>query len=184
MSGPASVPLMIAALFIPNRFIAIGTGLLGIACGVFAAYRVWSKERSRAIELEKIDSTDLQRMLGGVFMGNTFVLGGEINLCKQYKGKFALDQLCVDFDHVEARAPGGAVARVRFKLYAGREWANKVHVIIRDGCGLIARVENMYEPVPISLGDNGEFFLKVARDDSVEFEDGNELWIDLVSWTK
>ncbi|MBB5046095.1 hypothetical protein HNR60_000837 [Rhodopseudomonas rhenobacensis] len=184
MSGPASVPLMIAALFIPDRYVAIGTGVLGIACGIFAAYRVWSNERNRVLDLEKISRVDLQRMLNGMFMGNTFMLGGEINLCKQYKGKFALDQLCVNYDRVEARAPGGAVARIRFKLNARREWSAKAHVIVRDGLGQVERVENIYEPMSILLGDNGEFFVKLERDESVVFEDGTELWVDLETWTK
>lgn len=184
MSGPASVPLMLLALFISDKGVAIGTGSLGIACGAFASYRVWSKERSRVAELEKISRADLQRMLNGVFMGGTFMLGGEINLCKQYKGKFALDQLCDGFDRVEARAPGGAVAGVRFKLNERREWSGKVHVLVRDGRGQVARVENVYEPMPILLGDQGEFFVKLARDKSVVFEDGNELWVYLETWTK
>jgi len=48
-SGAPSVPLTFAALFISNKWAAIGTGLLGIACGVFAAYRVWSSERQRLL---------------------------------------------------------------------------------------------------------------------------------------
>jgi len=184
MSGPASIPLMIAALFIPNRYIAIGTGILGIACGAFAAYRVWSNERGRVIELEKISRADLQRMLNGMFIENTFMLRGEINLCKRYKGKFALDQLCVEFDRVEVRAPGWSVARILFKLNAHREWSGKVDVIVRDGRGQVERVEKIYEPKPILLGDNGEFFVKLARDESVVFEDSTELWATIETWTK
>lgn len=184
MSGPASVPLMIAALIIPNRYVAIGTGLLGIGCGIFAAYRVWSNERSRVIELEKISREDLQRMLNGMFLQDTFILGGEINLCKQYKGKFALDQLCLEFDRVDVRAPGGAVARILFKLNAHREWSGKIHVMVRDGRGQVDRVENIYEAKPIMVGSNGEFFVKLARDEGVEFEDSTELWVTIDAWTK
>lgn len=184
MSGPLSVPLVLASFWISNHYIGAGFSLLGVGCGIFAAYRVWSTERSRVVELQKITRADLQRMLNGVFMGNTFMLGGEINLCKQYKGKFALDSLCVGFDRVEARAPGGAVAGIRFKLNAHREWSGKMHVIVRDGRGQVARVENIYEPMPILLGDNGEFFVKLSRDESVVFEDGTELWVDLETWTK
>jgi hypothetical protein len=175
---------MIAALFIPNRYVAIGAGLLGIACGVFAAYRVWSTERSRVIELEKISRADLQRMLNGMFLKKTFILGGEINLCKQYKGMFALDQLCMEFDRVEARAPGGSVADIGFRLNARREWSGKISVMVRDGRGQVERVDNIYEAKPILLGANGEFFVKLARDGGVEFEDGTELWVTIASWTK
>jgi hypothetical protein len=48
-SGGPSVPLTIAALFMPNKWAAIGTGFLGIACGLFASYRVWSAERQRLL---------------------------------------------------------------------------------------------------------------------------------------
>ena len=184
MSGPASVPLMIAALFIPNHYIAIGTGLIGIACGIFAAYRVWSSERNHVVELEKINRADLQRMLNGMFLENTFILGGEINLCKQYKGKFALEQLCLDFDRVDVRAPGGSVARIGFRLNTQREWNGKIQVIVRDGRGRVERVENIYEAMPVFLGDNGEFFVKLARGDGIEFEDGTELWVTIDAWSK
>lgn len=171
-------------MFIPNHYVAALTGILGIGCGIYAAHRVWSNERNRVLDLEKISRDDLQRMLNGMFMGNTFILGGDINLCKLYEGKFALDQLCTAFDRIEARAPGGAVARIMFVLYERPEWSGKLHVIVRDGRGQVERVENIYEPMPILLGDNGEFFVKIERDASVAFEDTNQLSVDLTTWTK
>jgi hypothetical protein len=175
---------MLLALFIPNRYVAIGAGLLGMGCGMYAAYRVWATERSRVMELEKISCTDLQRMLNGMFLENTFIIGGEINLCKQYKGKFALDQLCLDFDRVDARAPGDSVAKIGFRLNAHREWSGKIYVMVRDGHGKIARVDNIYKAMPILLGPNAEFFVKLARDEGVEFEDSTELWVTIEAWTK
>ncbi len=184
MSGPASVPLMLLGLFIPNHYAAIGTGLLGIGCGVYGAYRVWAMERSRVTELEKISRPHLQRMLNGMFLGNTFMLGGEINLCKRYVGKFPLDQLCLEFDRVDVSAPGGSVATIEFRINAHREWSGKIYVTVRDGDGKIARVGDIYETMPILLGPNGEFFVKLARDEGVEFEDSTELWVTIEAWTK
>jgi len=184
MSGPASVPLMLLALFILNQYAAIGTGLLGIGCGLYGAYRVWATERSRVAEFEKISRPDLQRMLNGMFLGNTFMLGGEINLCKRYAGKFPLDQLCLEFDRVDVRAPGGSVAKIGFRINAHRKWSGKIYVTVRDGNGNIARVVNIYETMPILLGPNGEFFVKLVRDEGVEFEDSSELWVTIEAWTK
>lgn len=184
MSGPLSVPLMLVALFISNRYAAISTGILGIGCGVYAAYRVWATERNRVAELEKISRADLERMLNGRFLRNTFILGGEINLCKQYKGKFALDQLCLNFDCVEVPAPGGSTATIEFQLNARREWSGKIYVMVRDGREKIARVDNIYAPMPIFLGPNGEFFVKLARGEGVDFEDGIALSVTLRTWTK
>lgn len=157
---------------------------MGIGCGVFAAYRVWSTERTRVLQLEKISRGDLQRMLNGVFMGNTFILGGEGNFCKRYTRKFDLDQLCVEFDRVEARAPGNAIANIRFRLNAHREWSGKFYVCVRDGLGRVERVENIYDDKSIRLGNEGEFFVKLVKDDDVHVEDGNELWVTIESWTK
>lgn len=147
MSGPLSVPLMLAALFISNRYAAVGTGVLGIGCGVYAAYRIWARERNGVTELEKISRTDLERMLNGRFLGDTFILGGEINLCKQYKGKFGLDQLCLGFDRIDVQAPGGSTALIEFQLNARREWSGKICVMVRDGREKIARVDNIYAPM-------------------------------------
>lgn len=51
MSGGPSVPLMIAALFVGNKWFAIGTALLGIVCGFLAAYFVWGDDRRKVIDL-------------------------------------------------------------------------------------------------------------------------------------
>ncbi len=82
------------------------------------------------------------------------------------------------------RAPGGAVANIRFRINAHREWSGKIYVTVRDGNGKIARVGNIYEPMPILLGPNSEFFVKLARDEGVEFEDSTELWVTIETWTK
>lgn len=184
MSGRASVPLMLSALFIQNFYIAIGTGVLGIGCGMYAAYRVWATERARVTVFERVGRADLERMLNGKFLGSTFVLGGEVNLCKQYKGKFALDQLCLDFDRVDVRAPGDSIATIGFQINARRDWSGKIDVMVRDGLGTIARVDNIYEAVPVMLGANGEFFVKLLREEGVAFEDGTALWVTVKAWTK
>lgn len=184
MSGPASVPLMLSGLVIPNRYVAIGTMLLGIGCGVFASYRVWAKERSCVIDLGRISHPDLERMLNGKFLGNTFILGGEINVCKQYKGKFTLDQLCVDFDRIDVCAPGNSIATIEFRLNTRREWSRKISFLVRDGCGTIARVDNIYEPLRILLGQRGEFSVKLLRGEGVNFEDSMQLWVAIRDWTK
>lgn len=51
MSGGPSVPLMLGALFIPNRALAVATGITGIVCGLFASYLVWASERRRVNDL-------------------------------------------------------------------------------------------------------------------------------------
>jgi len=56
--------------------------------------------------------------------------------------------------------------------------------MVRDGRGEIARVDDIYKAMPILLGPNAEFFVKLARHESVEFEDSTELWVTIETWTK
>jgi len=44
MSGPLTVPLGFAAVFVPSAWMRILFGLLTLTCGVFSAYRVWAEQ--------------------------------------------------------------------------------------------------------------------------------------------
>jgi hypothetical protein len=52
MSGPPTVPLTIAAFFVPNRLLKILLGTLAVLCAVVASYRVWAKEHMK-LEIAK-----------------------------------------------------------------------------------------------------------------------------------
>jgi hypothetical protein len=53
MSGPLSVPLAIAAYFVPNEGAKIILGITAFACAVFAAFRLWQRERSARVTAEE-----------------------------------------------------------------------------------------------------------------------------------
>lgn len=48
LSGPASVPLAITALFVSNKIQKVLFGFLALIVGLFSAYRIWLKEYERA----------------------------------------------------------------------------------------------------------------------------------------
>jgi hypothetical protein len=53
MSGPLSVPLAVAAVFVPNDIAKLLLALTAIACAIFASYWVWRRERQQAIVSEQ-----------------------------------------------------------------------------------------------------------------------------------
>jgi hypothetical protein len=182
MSGPPGVILMIVGFLIPNKNIGTATIFFGIICGLYATYRVWSGERNRVLELEKISRRDIERLAGGRFLQNTFICGGEVNICKRYRGKFEIDQL-KDFDIVTARAPGNSWAEIRFSFNAPRGSGGKYAIYIRDGLGSVRAVESIYESQSVLLDQNAQFAIKVAYEE-LPMDDHTDLYVDLRSWTK
>ncbi len=56
MSGAASVPLSIAAYFVENNVAKLTLALTAVACFIFASYRVWRAERTKALEADLHDN--------------------------------------------------------------------------------------------------------------------------------
>jgi hypothetical protein len=48
LSGPASVPFVVAALYVSNSLLRLLYGSLAVLLGIFSAYRIWSREYDRA----------------------------------------------------------------------------------------------------------------------------------------
>lgn len=56
--------------------------------------------------------------------------------------------------------------------------------MVRDGRGQVECVEHICDCKLVLPGPNGEFFVKLARDDGVTFDDSTELWVEIETWTK
>lgn len=50
MSGPPTVPLTIAAFFVPNQIFKVLFGCLAVLCASVSSFRIWSKERTKLEE--------------------------------------------------------------------------------------------------------------------------------------
>jgi len=50
MSGPPTVPLTIAAFFVPNHLLRVLFGCLAVLCAFVASFRVWARERTKVEE--------------------------------------------------------------------------------------------------------------------------------------
>jgi hypothetical protein len=78
LSGPASVPFVILALFAPSAVQKAAYGVLAVLLGLFSAYRIWLKEHL-ALEGEKAKNQNpqLRGEIDQVFIGNTVDTDGQ-----------------------------------------------------------------------------------------------------------
>ncbi len=180
MSGPASVPSAILAVFIPNRWGSISLLLLSLLCLIWTAYSIWRVERLRVIQLEKVDRRDLQRMLGGMFLNEReFLYRGEINLCADYRGKFAIESLRDNFALIQTRAPHDATAIIKLQFMNSRQLCREITFYVQDGEGQTRCIDDIYQLLYVRLDKNGAFRLKVVYSAAYEIDEHASLLVDL-----
>jgi len=176
------------ALSIPRiwwAFIAAGLVLVWL---IESAYRAAQRQAELIEELGKVDRDDLCRMLGGAYWGDTFYCNvgtkAEITLCKQFKGKFEIEQLKDVYTKIPVQAPKHSWARIRLDLSNRDQLNAKYRFDILDQDGNPKHIENIYEDLSIFLDDKSCFSLKLAYDENYKIEDTAELRVTLSSWRK
>jgi hypothetical protein len=143
------------------------------------------REKSKRISvLEKVDREDLQRMLGGMFLGKTFMYGGDFTLCKRYQGRFEIELLMNDFDMISVRAPKGSLAGIKFQFQNARQDPGKYAFYCLDGKGTQSRIENIYERQDIFLDSQSRFGLKLVSDQTYRIDEVASLLVGVETWTK
>jgi hypothetical protein len=85
LSGPASVPFAVLALFASNTIQKAAYGVLAVLLALFSAYRIWLKEHT---ELEKEKAKNLKPLLDGEILDA--YIGSAIT-----GSKHLLDKSCV-----------------------------------------------------------------------------------------
>jgi hypothetical protein len=184
MSGPPGVVLMVASLFISQRPFAITVFLVGIAGALIAAYSVWAAEFKRVIELEKIDRQDLEHMLGGLFVDrHTFMFGGDITHCKDYKGPVQIGRLKTGFDTVPVRAPKNSKAGIMVR-FNHRRGADQYIFEYRDGHNRVVSITNPYDVQQIYLDEQSCFGLRLTLGEDFELDENSLVQVSVQTWTK
>jgi hypothetical protein len=56
MSGPASVPFVVASLFVDPPILKVLFGVIALVCACFSSYWVWRTERIERLQIERSDS--------------------------------------------------------------------------------------------------------------------------------
>jgi hypothetical protein len=175
--------LMLVAAFLPDQ-IKFVTELILAAGILIVTYKIWAAEHARVIELEKIDRTDLEHMLGGRFIDrHTFMYGGEINLCKDYKGPVQIEHLKIGFDTVPVRAPKNSVAGIMVRLNH-RRGANQYIFEYRDGNGNVTSITDPYEVQHIYLDAQSCFGLRLTLSEDFELDENSLVRVSVQTWAK
>jgi hypothetical protein len=150
---------------------------------VFAPVRLDKEKTEKIADLEKVDRNDLQRMLGGMFLGKTFMYGGDFTLCKTYS-KFEIELLLNGFDMISVRAPKKSWAGIKFQFQNARQDPGKYAFYYLDGEGQQSRIENIYERQSIYLDEQSRFGLKLVVDQAYKIADSASLLVGVETWTK
>jgi len=167
--------------------IILGFFLMIVARLLFAPYYIWSEDQDSINDLSKIDKSDLENMLGGRFIfQNTFLYGGDINICKRYEGKDKIMSLNNIYTIIKVMAPKNSLAQIKInttycsfcgqcKFYCKSD--NDNEVAVDDVC-------DPYGFFNVYLDDKSSFSLKMICRNSVTIEDNSVLLIEIKSWTK
>jgi hypothetical protein len=108
--------------------------------------------------------------------------GAEITLCKDYKGKFEIEQLR-EFDVVSVRAPRKSLAHIRFQFFHPRE-GGKYLFRYRDGDNKTTSVSNIYETHKILLDGKSCFGLKLTTDEDFPLDDNSLVRVTVEAWSQ
>jgi hypothetical protein len=134
------------------------------------------------LDRQKLDRKDVEHLLFGRFLGSTFMYGAEITLCKDYKGKFEIEQLR-DFDTVSVRAPSKSLAHIKLQFFHSRE-GGKYLFRYRDGDNKTTSVSDIYETQIIGLDEKSCFGLKLITDENFPLDDNSLVRVTVKSWTR
>lgn len=138
LSGPASVPFAILALFAPSAVQKAAYGALAVFLGLFSAYRIWLKEHT---ELEKEKAKNLKPLLDGEIVGA--YIGSAIT-----ESKHLLDKSCVVLFFLKTwnkvQMPEIGVLRYELKLGVNTPTGEQIFTGIRSR-GVITLIRSAQE---------------------------------------
>jgi hypothetical protein len=174
--------LIVAAAFLPDQLRPVNLLIL-IVGFLVVTYWIWAMERARVVELEKIDCTDLERMLRGRFLGRTFLYGAEIVLCKDYNGPIEIGNLKINFDRIAVPAPKNSVAGIRISFFHGRD-AGQYLFEYRDGNNKVTSITNIYEDQQIYLDEQSCFALRVMLSEDFPLDQHSLVRVTVTTWAK
>jgi hypothetical protein len=147
-----------------------------------ASLRLNKRLEAESAELRKVDRWDLQNLLGGRFLGNTFMypLGA---LVKQYKDAFELDALRVDYERLQVRAPRNSVATLGLQFLNHRNQSGGFAFYIWDERGTW-RIDDIYGKIDVLLNEEAAFGLKLVTSDDYTLAPEASLTVAVEAWTK
>lgn len=151
---------------------------------IIAPFLVWRKAQRDINELNKVDRHDLEYLLHGFFLGNTFIYKSEITVCKFYKGRTEIGRLKNCFTEISVPAPKNSWARIKVGMCIERECSQKFRFYYLNHNNKSILIEDLYTDLEIYLDDQSRFSLKLECDEGCVINENAELRITVESWTK
>lgn len=173
-------------LLTPIIFTLIAWAILLILWAVFIApFKIHREQQTQILGLGKVDARDLERMLGGKFLYNTFMAGNDGYLCAQYSGRSDLLHLNERPTKISVRAPKHSVAGIYFQFMNGHPPpGKKCRFYYIDPNGSEALMENIYSEQRIMLDAQGCFEFKLSIDEGYDLNEHASIQVLLRNWTK
>jgi len=148
-----------------------------------ASLRVNKRLESEATELRKVDRRDLQNMLGGRFIGDTFMYPFGMTLVKQYKNAFELEAIRVNYERLQVRAPRNSLATLSMQFLNLRNQSGGFAFYILDERGAW-RIDDIYGKIDVLLNDEAAFGLKLVTNAGFALAPEASLTVVVETWTK
>ena len=146
--------------------------------------RARAEKRYRRALAVTVDRYDLQLILGGMFIDDTYLYPVGFVLVKQFSVKFELESLMNGFQMIQVRAPRRSWVTLNCQFLNRRQESNKYAFYFRDGDGDEHKIEDIYEHQTVLLDDFAMFGLKLTIDPSYELDETASLLITVQAWTK
>lgn len=145
---------------------------------------IWVFEASFQKQKGTLDAIDLQRLLGGMFIGTSFLYGSELTLGKHYENGFEVERLKDGFDTIPVRAPRNSVAKIRLRFFNGRGAGDQLKFLVRDGREREFEVADIYAPVDVRLDSASQFALHLVTSDGYPIDEFASLLVSVESWRR
>lgn len=166
-----------------HTWLLIGLVLL-VVWVIESSFRVLNRMRLRNIELSKIDSADLERMLNGRFCFGRFVFGNDGHHSGRFTGTVELGELRDKFIEMKVPAPKRSIAHIRLSFMTIRSEQGIIRFFFRDHDGNPQLIENIYDEVDVPVNDQGKFALQFVCDPGYNLYENASLDVWAKGWTK
>jgi len=164
-------------------WLLVGLGLLVIWI-IESSFHVINRMRLHNIELSKIDSADLERMLGGRFCFHRFIFDNDGYLSGRFTGSMKLVELQDKFMEMKVQAPKQSIAHIRLSFMNKRSEQGIIRFFFRDKNGNPQLIENIYDEINVPVNDQGKFALQFICSHGYKLYENASLDVWAKGWTK
>ena len=141
-------------------------------------YFLWSNRR--------LDDPDIKHLLGGSFLGNTFIYNSRYDILAKDMSKDDMEKNKNKIFDIYVRAPQNSFAKIKFQFMNGRSNGSNVkcHFYIINKQGREKLIDNISEEQRVFVNEDFCFQFKISPDEGYKFLEDSSLRITIKGWTK